>query len=162
MSWLGRGAAGLLAMALPLGAGQARAESYCFHEDCAYIGEIGILVGGVVSVGGATASIFDADPDPIWYGLGYGFGTVNMLVGGVIVAVGAGLDEEDEDQDMLITVGATQAGLGAFGVFMAALAEGHYDSHEQTRARTVGSPLVVPMVDPQSGMPSGAMFSASF
>ncbi len=162
MRLLGRGAAGLLAAALTLNADDARADSYCFSEACAYIGEIGILVGGVVAVGGSTVSIFDDDPDPIWYGLGYGFGTVNLLVGGVIAAVGVGLDEEDQDRDMLMTVGATQAGLGAFGVFMAALAEGHYDSHERTRARTVGTPRVVPLVDPRSGVPSGALLSASF
>jgi len=162
MRWQARGAATAVAAALMLGATTARADSYCFHEACAYIGEIFILAGGAVTVGGCTASIFDDDPDPIWYGMGYGFGAANVLVGGVITAVGVGLDDEDDDAHALIGLGAAQAGLGAFGVFMAALAEGHYDSHERTRARMVGTPVLVPLVDPKSGVPSGALLSASF
>jgi hypothetical protein len=170
MTWLRTGATTLLASALTLGTGTARADSYCFHEACAYVGEIGIVIGGVASIVGSTGSIFDEQPDSLWYGLGYGFGSVNMVVGGIMVAVGAGIEEEDDDGDALIAIGATQAGLGAFALFMAALAEGHYDSIDRasgrasagTSTRASLAPIVVPMVDPNSGVPSGAMLSATF
>ncbi|RLB59747.1 MAG: hypothetical protein DRI90_15045 [Deltaproteobacteria bacterium] len=162
MTWLKTGAAALLTTALTLGTTTAQADSYCFQKECAYALEVSVLLGGVAAVVGGTVSIFDDEPSNVWYRLGYGFGVLNMLAGGVFAVVGGSLDEEDEDRSTFITLGAAQAGLGVFGVFMGVLAEGHYDATERASGRASLTPRVVPLVDPSSGMPRGAMVSATF
>lgn len=129
------------AAALALGLAIALLTANAHADDSAKI----YLLPGVLALGGAAAiiggavSISDPEPDTVWTDVGYAMSALNIMSGSVLITIGAaGAGDSASTDEMHLIMGVSQVGLALVDVFVAALADGHYDAIRQLKEQRLG------------------------